>query len=85
MLNEKRVMLHKLFIYTLLSCSAGFLAGVAGVLGVLCIVFKNGSGVIYVVIAGFSAAATGMAADRVYQQIRTFINRPYLEELEEKE
>lgn len=84
MLNEKKVMENKLFIYTLLSCSAGFFAGIACVLAVLCIVFKSGTGAIFVPIAGFTSAGIAFAADRVYQQIRKFIKRPYVGDLEDE-
>jgi UPF0716 family protein affecting phage T7 exclusion len=73
MLNEKKVMQDILFAYTMLAVSSGFFLGMASVIG----------GIAAVLLLLISAILA-MLADRVYQQLRKFINRPYVGDLEDE-
>jgi len=86
MLDEKRIMHQKLFSYTWLTILAGFLLGVACVILAAVFITRKGgeSGIIGVTVL-VASAWVGTLANKVYQQLRDFINRPYLEEMEEED
>jgi multisubunit Na+/H+ antiporter MnhB subunit len=85
MLNEKKVMQDKLFAYTMLAVSSGFFLGMASVILLLlfAVNMTPGGGIAAVLLLLISAILA-MLADRVYQQLRKFINRPYVGDLEDE-
>lgn len=81
MLNEKKVMHDKLFIYTMLAVSAGFFLGLASLtLLLLFTVNMSPGGGIAATLLLLISAILAMLSDKVYQQIRAFINQSYIEE-----
>ena len=86
MLNEKKIMEQKLFLYTMLAVAAGFLLGVVCVIFLLLFtVHMSTTGGIAATLLFLTSAGTGMLADKVYQQLRQFINRSYVGDLEEED
>ena len=86
MLNEKKIMEQKLFLYTMLAICAGFLLGVVCV--ILLLLFTVRMSAYAGIVATLMLLVTayfGMLANKVYQQLREFINRPYVGDLEEED
>lgn len=84
MLNEKKVIQDKLFIYTMLAVSAGFFLGLASLtLLLLFTVNMSPGGGIAATLLLLISVILGVLSDKVYQQIRAFINQPYIEEEKE--
>lgn len=85
MLNEKKVMQDKLFAYTMLTVSAGFFLGLACIILLLLFtVNPSPSAGVAATLLLLISAALAMLADKSYQQIRQFINRPYVGDLEDE-
>jgi len=83
MLNEKMAMEHKLFSYTIICILAGFFTGGACVFFAISAVFGGApgfAGAICLIIA----TALAFTNNKVYQQIREFIKRPYVGDPEDE-
>ncbi len=84
MLNEKKLMADKLMIFSFVAGMAGSLIGIGMVLAFMGIKGSPTAGIVGFIMI-ISSVVCGIIADRIKNELRDFINRPYLEEIEEKE